>query len=534
MTSSGGNAQRASSDPGSATASTRRTPVPPSEDASRPSSSEPAGTRSRANSTTRRSPTGTVATTSEPTAAAAKAGAARCETLRVNRMSKPFWTRTAKSGSNRRTTTRRSGRALRALSATDRLTRSSLVAATTRPGGVDVQLAQDLGMPRIADEHRDPGGPGGRHEPAVVADLDRDDRHATSRDPERDAVADRPEPDHDDVVVDAARDRPPAERLEQPRADERVGDERVDDGHDRRADEAQEDRVDAQGRVARCILDVGGQRRPGQERDRVRHRVERRQVRPRPRRRSPNRPPGTKRIGAEPQQPLLRRGEAGLDGPEEAARDVGRPEAGAAAAAGRRPRRRPADRGRRRRSGPGRSAAHPAAARRFGRRAGRRSRCSSPDLASSPDPRDDEEAAGQPEPACRSRRRWRPTRSPARPAPTTTARPRRARAPGCATPSSWSNIRMTVRIRGFSSTAASAAFRLARSSSPVRTIDPGGLDVGLAQDARQPRIADDEPDAAPRRADLRRRWCRRSRRPPRRASAARRSCAARGGRDRRR
>ena len=41
---------------------------------------------------------------------------------------------------------------------------------------------------------------------------------------------------------------------------------------------------------------------------------------------------------------------------------------------------------------------------------------------------------------------------------------------GCASPSSWSNIRMTTRIVGLSCEAASAALRLARSSSPVRTI----------------------------------------------------------------
>ena len=99
--------------------------------ASRPSSSDPSGTRSRAKSTTRRSPTGTVATTSDPTAAAANAGAARCDTLRVNRIPNPFWTRSANSGSKRRTTTRRSGRSARAFSAVERLMRSSLVVATS-------------------------------------------------------------------------------------------------------------------------------------------------------------------------------------------------------------------------------------------------------------------------------------------------------------------------------------------------------------------------------------------------------------------
>ena len=68
------------------------------------------------------------------------------------------------------------------------------------------------------------------------------------------------------------------ERLEQPRADQRVGDERVDDGHDGGADQAQEDRVDAQRRVGCRALDVGRERRPGQQGDRVRDGIERRQA----------------------------------------------------------------------------------------------------------------------------------------------------------------------------------------------------------------------------------------------------------------
>ena len=75
-----------------------------------------------------------------------------------------------------------------------------------------------------------------------------------------------------------AGDRPPPERLEQPRADEGVGDERVDDGHDRRADEAQEDGVDPQRGVRRDADRSGWERRAGEQRDGVRDRVERRQA----------------------------------------------------------------------------------------------------------------------------------------------------------------------------------------------------------------------------------------------------------------
>ena len=67
-------------------------------------------------------------------------------------------------------------------------------------------------MARVADVDRDPGGPGRRHEAAVVVDLDRDDRHAPGRDAERDPVADRAESRHDDVVADVrpARSRRPS------------------------------------------------------------------------------------------------------------------------------------------------------------------------------------------------------------------------------------------------------------------------------------------------------------------------------------
>ena len=36
----------------------------------------------------------------------------------------------------------------------------------------------------------------------LVVDFDRDDRHATGRDPERDPIPDRAQPGDDDVVVD--------------------------------------------------------------------------------------------------------------------------------------------------------------------------------------------------------------------------------------------------------------------------------------------------------------------------------------------
>ena len=122
-----------------------------------------------------------------------------------------------------------------------------------------------------------PGGPRRRHEPSVVADLDGHHRHAARGDPEGGPVADRAQPDDDHVVVDVPRDGPATERLEEPRPDEGIRDERVDDGDDGRPDEAQEDRVDAQRGVAGGVLDVGRQRGSGQQRDGVRDRVERRQ-----------------------------------------------------------------------------------------------------------------------------------------------------------------------------------------------------------------------------------------------------------------
>ena len=66
---------------------------------------------------------------------------------------------------------------------------------------------------------------------------------------------------------------------------------------------------------------------------------------------------------------------------------------------------------------------------------------------------------------------------------------------GMCAPSSWSNIRMTIRIVGLSSNAASAAFRFAEVVVAGQDDDRGGLDLGLAQDARQAWIADHEPGA---------------------------------------
>ena len=81
------------------------------------------------------------------------------------------------------------------------------MAATRARAVVEAQLVEDLAMARVADEDRDPGGPRRRDEPALVADLDDDDRDAARPQAERDAIADRAEPGDDDVVVDVARAR---------------------------------------------------------------------------------------------------------------------------------------------------------------------------------------------------------------------------------------------------------------------------------------------------------------------------------------
>ena len=153
--------------------------------------------------------------------------------------------------------------------------RSSLVVATSARAVSRWSSFEHGSVARVAGVDGDPGGPRRGHEPAVVADLDRDDRHAPGHQPERDAVPDRAKSGDDHVVADVARDRPAAERLEQPRADQRVGDERVDDRDDRGADEAQEDGVDPQRDVVAGGVHVRGERRAGQQRDRVRDRVQR-------------------------------------------------------------------------------------------------------------------------------------------------------------------------------------------------------------------------------------------------------------------
>ena len=61
-------------------------------------------------------------------------------------------------------------------------------------------------------------------------------------------------------------------------------------------------------------------------------------------------------------------------------------------------------------------------------------------------------------------------------------------------PSSWSKRRITTRIFGLISAAASAVLRFARSSSPVSTIDAGVLDVGGAQGLGESVVADDQAD----------------------------------------
>ena len=119
-------------------------PAPPSDDASRPSSSDPAGTRSRANRITRWSPTGTVATTSEPMAAAAKAGAARCDTLRVKRMPKPCWTRTANSGSNSRTHDPQVGPDGARVERDGQVDQVVAGGRDERPRGAEVEFVEDL------------------------------------------------------------------------------------------------------------------------------------------------------------------------------------------------------------------------------------------------------------------------------------------------------------------------------------------------------------------------------------------------------
>ena len=138
-----------------------------------------------------------------------------------------------------------------------------------------MELLEDLRMAGVADQDRDPRGSSRRDEPAIVAGLHGHDGDTAARDPQCDPIADRAEAGDDDVVVDATRDRPATQGLQQPRADERVGDERVDDGNDGRTDQAQEDGIDAQRAIRGDRVDVGRERRPGQERDDIRDRVER-------------------------------------------------------------------------------------------------------------------------------------------------------------------------------------------------------------------------------------------------------------------
>ena len=291
------------------------------------------------------------------------------------------------------------------------------------------------------------------------------------RDAERDPVADRTQPDDDDVVVDAARDRPAAERLEQPRADERVGDERVDDRHDGGPDEAQEDGVDAQRGVAgRASSMSAGSEAPVSSVIGERDRIERRQAgheleedRRADGEDDQDRP--------EPQEPLLRRREPVADrrGPGFGATpsaDVAR-----------------VGRGDRPRLGPSRSAVDPTSTTmRFGSVGSAsgssstdRSACSramaidggslggsadSRDVRSRPASRklvpDSPSMAAETKPGAASADDDRATAS--------------GNSSGICEPSSWSNIRMTTRIVGWCCTAASAVFRLARSSSPVRTM----------------------------------------------------------------
>ena len=84
---------------------------------------------------------------------------------------------------------------------------------------------------------------------------------------------------------------PATQGLQQPRADERVGDERVDDGHDGRTDQAQEDGIDAERAIRGDRVDVGRERRPGQKRDDIRDRHRAGRARQRSRRRRLRRPP---------------------------------------------------------------------------------------------------------------------------------------------------------------------------------------------------------------------------------------------------
>ena len=116
-------------------------------------------------------------------AAAAKAGAASCETLRVNRIPNPRWTRTAKSGSNRRTTTRRSGRSGTRVERGRQVDQVVARGRDERPGACRGGARSRTSRWRASPMNdRDPGGPGRRHESAVVADLDGDDRDAARRD----------------------------------------------------------------------------------------------------------------------------------------------------------------------------------------------------------------------------------------------------------------------------------------------------------------------------------------------------------------
>ena len=135
--------------------------------ASRPSSIDPAGTRSRANRMTRRSPTGTVATTSEPTAAAANAGAARCETLRVKRIAEPVLDaqrelRVEEADDDPQI--RPQGAGVQRGREVDQVVARR---RDDRPARAEAELLEDLGVAGVPDEDRDPGGAGRRDEPAA-------------------------------------------------------------------------------------------------------------------------------------------------------------------------------------------------------------------------------------------------------------------------------------------------------------------------------------------------------------------------------
>ena len=268
----------------------------------------------------------------------------------------------------------------------------------------------------------------------------------------------------------AARDRPAPEGLEQPRADQRVGDERVDDRHDGRADEAQEDRVDAQGGVRARAVEVDRQRGAGQQRDRVRDRVDRVSARRRRSKKIADPTARTTRMVGEPEQPLLRGARVGR-GTRPIAR-VGGPPIGLVG----RPwdvglgRRRPPPVGDVDRGSGRRSCRSPVGCRRAGasrrcdRRAGARSGSRPGGSRRVGRASRREDPTGEAEPAAGlavDRGGHEPGRGEGR------GRQRHARplnSSGMWAPSSWSNIRMTTRIAGLSSGAASAVLRLPRSS----------------------------------------------------------------------